>query len=746
MMEGGLKDVRLQPATEADLPMILRWRNHPRVRGVMFSNHVISPEEHQGWWLSVCEDPARQVMIFSVDEVPLGVVNYFDIDPQQRTCHWGFFLDSERNQNPGDRIAIWLALEQAAIDYAFNRIGATTLICETFESNIQVHQLHKKFGFEVVEQMVKERNGKDESVLVMALHKESGGCPPPETEPTAKGERVAFLGSANWDLVGCEFERTFREVTKREAAVFSVPFAQYRAQLWDAHSDLQAAELDYVILCERFEDFFDSAFSIFDGSQKSAFLERFDEYVDVIKTARQNLRGVLLVLDFVPVKPLPESLQASEVESVGAFVEAINLRLKHVCDDLADCYLVRLSTLVSHYGSRNADPQKFWHLARAPFSRDFASQLCRYLIKYLLALQGETVRVLVTDLDNTLWGGVVGDDGLENLKLGGDFPGSAFVEIQKTLKTLRNRGIALAVCSKNTERVAAEVFEKHPEMILKLDDFASVRINWRDKVQNLREIADEIGVGLSSLCFIDDSPYERAAVRQMLPEVIVPELPADATSWPVSILSHPYLASLSLTREDQIRAQQYESRARVKREAKKFSNKEDYWTSLKMKLFIHPLADWNKQRVLQLLSKTNQFNMTTRRYSEGDLDGLAQEGAMILAIGLADKFSQREIVGVLILKPGNEGTSVDIDSFLLSCRVLGRDVENGLLSWACRHYRELGFSQLTGRFIETPRNLPASRVYEDFGFKRVNAGYYRLDLKSNTWLRPDWFDVIEEID
>jgi len=290
-----------------------------------------------------------------------------------------------------------------------------------------------------------------------------------------------------------------------------------------------------------------------------------------------------------------------------------------------------------------------------------------------------------------------------------------------------------------------DAFARHPAMKLKLDDFAARRINWDPKPANIAALAEELGLGISALCFVDDSPYERAEVRRALPGLIVPEMPADVSLWPAFLLSSPWFAYARLTPEDLKRARQYQVRARIQAEAVSFSNKEDFWRSLEMTLGFRRMGDLNRKRVVQLLAKTNQFNTTTRRHGETDLARLEGEGAEVFAVSLADKYSQDEIIGVVILGwPGGTDGSAEIESFLLSCRVLGRSVESGILGWICARARARGYARLRAPFIETPRNQPAAGVYPAHGFARGSDGVFILDLEKNPVAIPPWFKVTEK--
>ncbi len=741
--------MQLKPLSEADLPMVLRWRNHPEVRRVMFTDHEISLAEHLAWWEKVRQDPSRQVLLFYYVGRPAGVVNFLNIDLQQHSCHWGFYLDNEQWQENAERLKVWLGLEQAVIEYAFSSIGVNALYCETFELNRPVHQIHRRFGFEEVERFCRDKNGQPEMVTVMVLRQPAleKSVVRVSLEQKLPAVKLTFLGSANWDIISRDFVRRYGEIVGERAEIHPIPFGQYRQQLWDDSSELLTASIDYCIFCERFEDLLETPFAVFDLSQSAALEARFDTYLQQIEQARQRLSGTFFVCDLAPVRPFSATLEDAVYapSSVRSLVVRLNARLASFCENLADCYLVRLSALIEHHGARFADPGKYWHLGRIAFNGPFGGELNLQLIKTILALRGKTARVLVVDLDNTLWGGVIGDDGLQGIKVGGDFPGNVFVQIQQTLKTLRERGVVLAICSKNTEAIAAEAFEKHPGMVLRLEDFTCQRINWTDKAGNIRSIAEEIGVGLSSICFLDDSPYEREAIRQLLPEVIVPELPEDITLWPAFIMACPHLASLRLTQEDRERVRRYAVKVRIAQEAASFADKESYWQSLEMKLCFQRLSSTNLQRVLQLLAKTNQFNMTTRRHSEKDLERLVDAGAEIIPIGLADKYSAQEIIGLIILAPVAEAHNVAaVETFLLSCRVLGRSVETGILGWACAHLKQQDYSILEGLFVETPRNQPASRIYPEHGFVDLGQGRYQLDLDGHSIALPQWFQFTEE--
>lgn len=566
-------------------------------------------------------------------------------------------------------------------------------------------------------------------------------------DPT-KPLRVAFLGSANWDLVAREFESRARDYFGGALSVLLVPFGQYRTLLWDDKSSLRADPLDVAIFCERLEDFYECGSWLSDETTFLSVKDKVSQYIETITAARSLLNGIFLVFDLAAVRPVVGVLEdaADGPDSVRGSIQGLNAELRAACEVLPDTYLVRLSAVVESVGAKVADPGKYWHLGRLPFAQPFGRAISDRVISTLLSLRGQTSRLIVTDLDNTLWGGIVGEDGVEGLKIGGDFPGNVFSEIQRFLLSLKHRGMALAICSRNTESTALDALRNHPDMILRPEHFAASRINWGDKVENIRSIADELGLGLSSICFLDDSKQERELVRSALPGVFVPDLPDDPSEWIAALASAPMLAHLRITKEDRSRAESYRVRSLIRKEAAKFTDRTEYLQHLQMVLYFHELDKHNFQRVLQLLAKTNQFNLTTRRHSAADLHRFEQGGTKVIPVGLSDKHTPHEVVGVVVLEmPENRAIPASIDTFLLSCRVLGRSVETGVLGWICTVAKRNGFDTIQGQFFPTERNQPAQSFYSDHGFLGEGSRFY-LPLNVKSVDVPSYFSIQNSVE
>ena len=351
-------------------------------------------------------------------------------------------------------------------------------------------------------------------------------------------------------------------------------------------------------------------------------------------------------------------------------------------------------------------------------------------------------KALVTDLDNTLWGGVIGEDGMNGIRVGEEYPGAAYQALQRAMLDLYQRGIILAVCSKNNLSDAMEVFEHHPGMLLRPQHFAVLRINWNDKAQNLREIAAELNIGIDALAFLDDNPVERQWVRSQLPEVTVIDLPDDPMGYAQALRDNPVFERLSLSTEDRERARYYaEQRLRTELE-QNVASLEDFYQSLQMEVEISLVTTETLARIAQLTHKTNQFNLTTRRYSEQQIAGMAADRDWrVYSLRVRDRFGDNGLVGVAITR--YQERICEIDTFLLSCRVIGRTVETAILATIAEQARIKGSESLIGWFLPTKKNAPAKDFYSSHGFtctlEEDGKSRWEFDLTRGDILSPSWF-------
>jgi FkbH-like protein len=376
----------------------------------------------------------------------------------------------------------------------------------------------------------------------------------------------------------------------------------------------------------------------------------------------------------------------------------------------------------------------FW--TKQPFSEAGACRLAEHLWAGIRALTTGPKKVVVVDLDNTLWGGVVGETGPLGIALGDDPEGEAFQAFQRHLKELARRGVLLAVASKNNPRDAREPFEKNPDMILRLDDFAAFEACWDPKSVMLARLAQTLNLGLDSFVFYDDNPAEREQIRQALPDVAVAEVPADPAEYVRALQAGLWFETAGLTQEDMERAEQYVVERKRRELQTELGSIDDYLASLEMVADVRPITETDLQRVVQLLAKTNQFNVTTRRHTGQDLDRLlALPGAIGLTLRVRDRFGDYGLVGVLLGVPrdGQAAPTLHIDTWLMSCRVIGRTIEHFLLGVLLDRCSELGYHTLLGEYIPTKKNALVRGLYDDLLFQRLGENgdssvWYKLDV------------------
>lgn len=518
-------------------------------------------------------------------------------------------------------------------------------------------------------------------------------------------------------------------------------WGQYKQELRTPNSPILRSDPQVVLLVldarALLGDLYDFPLGTPDSRQALLQQRLADVQEDVQLLLEHTSAHIVLQTLVPPLRPLLGPLDTKEPLGCHALVAALNDGLRTLAQTHARVYLFDLAGTLARVGLDAAMPEKKRLLARIVFDRPAIPAVCQGWDRLIRALFKPARKVLVLDLDNTLWGGVVGEDGVAGIQLGPDAPGSSFLEMQRVAWALGRRGVILAICSKNNLPDVQEVLQQHPWMKLRESDFASIRCSWQEKAQSLREIAGELNLGLDALVFVDDNPVERAKVRETLPEVRVVELPADPAEFASTLADLPDFDTPSLTEEDRARGQLYAMRRQTEALREQSSSLEGFLQQLQTTVRVTPMTTLTVARTIQLLGKTNQLNVTTRRHTEAELRALERRGACIYAITLEDRFGDQGQVGVLILEPEGEG-SWCIESLVLSCRVLGRGVEATVLAAADALARAAGAPCLRGALRFTQKNAPARSLYADAGFLLEHA-----DEGGQVWARATSFPALE---
>ena len=527
-------------------------------------------------------------------------------------------------------------------------------------------------------------------------------------------------------------------------AVQVAPYGMYRQALLTQNAELNAFAPQLIVLAL---DARDAPLQLpLDASQDevdAAVAERIEELRLLWRRARERYAAQVVQQTIVPADPpLFGSFEALVPASPSSVIERLNAAIRAAARQDGVLLLDLASEAArGSYGDGLAEPVR-WYQAKQLVSPNLAPLYGDQLARIAAASIGLSRKCLVLDLDNTLWGGVVGDDGVDGIHLGQGSPsGEAFLAFQHYAALLARRGIILAVCSKNDLSVAEAAFD-HPEMALKRRDIAAFVANWEDKAGNLRRIAAMLNIGLDSLVFVDDNPAERDIVRRELPEVAVPELPDDVADYPARIAAAGYFEAVSFTSDDATRGRHYALNAERKAAMSQATDMEGYLRGLEMVLTATPIGAAELTRCTQLINKTNQFNLTTRRYSEAEVERIARDPrAVTLAIRLADKFGDNGLISVVLARPDDAMAEDEllVDSWLMSCRVLGRQVEEAVLDVLVEVASAARYRALIGEYRPTERNSMVAEHYPRLGFVQhqapINAGsdntFWRLDIKTS---------------
>lgn len=512
--------------------------------------------------------------------------------------------------------------------------------------------------------------------------------------------------------------------------LWEADFNQIERQVFDSSSELYEFDPDVIILFRSSQKLLGKYNKLpLEGQQQLAKNE-LDLIDSLNNTILKNTTAKVIYYNYTEINDAVFGNFANKIESSFLFqLRKLNYELMLLAQNNPNLYLCDLSSLQNNLGKSTLFNPSLYVSTDMVLSLDALPHVAMVTIDLIKAIYGKFKKCIILDLDNTTWGGIIGDDGIENIQIGSLGIGKAFTELQQWVKKLKNRGIIVAVCSKNTESVAKEPFKKHPDMVLSLDDISVFKANWDNKADNIRQIQKVLNIGFDSMVFLDDNPFERNIVRENLPDVLVPELPEDPTHYLEYLYSLNLFETVSFSKEDKDRTKLYQIEAERVKAHEKFTNEDDFLQNLEMISKVEEFNSFNIPRVAQLSQRSNQFNLRTIRYTEAEIEQISKsEKFKNFAFSLKDKYGDNGLICVVILKKLN-ATELFIDTWFMSCRVLKRGMENFVLNTLVSYAKENNFKRIIGEYITTEKNHMVKEHYPELGFIKEN-GLFVLDTST----------------
>lgn len=514
--------------------------------------------------------------------------------------------------------------------------------------------------------------------------------------------------------------------------MFDADYDQILAQVMDPGSELYAFAPKTILLHLCTEKLYEQ-FCQTPEKERAGFAQaqaqRIQGYWALIQ---QHLSASILQFSFLPEDDRVFGNYGLKTPVSFAFqVQKLNVLLAEACQSVKNVFLIDLAEIQARLGRDRFHSDRLYYIAKMPIATDALPAVAETVLATVKALDGRLKKCAVLDLDNTLWGGVIGDDGMDGIQIGELGQGHAFSDLQRWLKELKKRGILLCVCSKNNEDTAKEPFLHHPEMVLRMEDISLFVANWEDKASNIRAIQKTLNIGMDSIVFLDDNPFEREAVRSLVPGITVPELPKDPADYLTYLKGLDLFETVSYSEEDANRTAQYQAEAGRVALQQKFSDYTEYLRSLEMKAVAAPFDSFHYPRIAQLTQRSNQFNLRTVRYTEAQIAQIAQDPRYLtLYFCLRDKFGDHGLISVVILEKQED--ALFIAEWLMSCRVLKRGMEEFIINTIMSTAKDAGYRRVVGEYLPTAKNAMVADLYARMGFASLGDG--RFEALTDTFI------------
>ncbi len=544
--------------------------------------------------------------------------------------------------------------------------------------------------------------------------------------------RIAFLGDSATQMM-VKALRSHGYNVNYDFQIFEADYDQINRQVFDQGSELYQYNPDFVIIFHSFQKLVKKFYKL-DNQNKKCFADRtIEEYAALYQTITSAIKAKIIFFNFPEMDDGIFGNYGNKTDLSFLYqIRKINLEMMNLSMSQKNMFVNDVSSLANKFGWHTCYDSKMYINADIVFSLDFISAVTKNLTDIILSISGSFKKCLIVDLDNTIWGGIIGDDGIENIQIGDLGIGKAFTELQLWIKQLKQRGIILAVCSKNNEENAKEPFLHHPEMVLRIEDIAVFVANWENKAQNIKNIQGVLNIGFDSMVFLDDNPFERNIVKSHIPQITVPDLPEDPSEYLTYLKGLNLFETASLTEEDELRTKQYQEEIKRTEVQKQFVNEDDFLANLEMKSIVKPFDKFNIPRVSQLTQRSNQFNLRTIRYTDDEISAISNSpDYLTFSFTLEDKFGDYGLISVIILKKNDQ--TLFIDTWIMSCRVLKRGMENFVLNQLIEAAKINNFNELIGEYIPTPKNNMVKDHYTNLGFKPIESEEKLYSLKTSDY-------------
>ena len=540
--------------------------------------------------------------------------------------------------------------------------------------------------------------------------------------------KIAILGDSATQLL-VQAIKGYGYTEKINFEIYEAYYRQIEQEIINLDSKLYEFDPEFIIIFESTEKLINDFYKLDKVNQKNYADIQIERIKNLWNIVNSKLNCKIINFNYVEIDDNVFGNYGNKVETASIYqIRKLNLNLMEVVQGYKNIFINDICALQNIYGRKNMFDSRLYISSNMVLNLDFLPLIAKNIVDIIKAARGKINKCLILDLDNTIWGGIIGDDGIRNIQIGELGIGKAFSELQMWARQLKERGIILAICSKNTEKIAKEPFINHPDMILHLDDISIFVVNWGNKVDNIKYIQSVLNIGFDSMVFIDDSSFERNMIRKMLPEITVPELPEDPVDYVPYLRSLNLFETISYSDEDSKRTKKYQYEAKRAKFKTNFSSVDDYLKNLNMIAEVAEFDDYHIPRIAQLTQRSNQFNLRTKRYTEQNINKIRESNLCITRyFKLEDKFGEYGLISIIILKK-IDSDSVFIDTLIVSCRVLKRGMEEFIFNKIVKLAASEGCNKIIGEYLPTPKNALVKDILKEFGFAKEEDKWV-LDIK-----------------